>query len=261
MRAVVQRVTRAKVTVSGDEVGAIGPGLCALVGVTHDDGPDQARALAGKLWNLRILADEDGVMNRSVADAGGEILSFVGDGFLAIFPSGRNQKESAEACKLALSAALEATHRMAEANRQRAARGETALGYGLALHIGNVMFGNVGLAERLSFSVFGSTVNEVVRLETLTKKFGSPIVASEEFKTYCGGEWDSLGRESLRGVNNAMAVFRPLPLDAEVPEVPIVKRSRVRDFSDAEAVILLHRDTPTEGGPAWMPQTNAEERR
>jgi D-aminoacyl-tRNA deacylase len=74
MRAVVQRVTRARVTVGRDEVGAIGPGLCALVGVTHDDGPDQARVLAGKLWNLRVLADDDGVMNRSVADAGGEIL-------------------------------------------------------------------------------------------------------------------------------------------------------------------------------------------
>jgi D-aminoacyl-tRNA deacylase len=74
MRAVVQRVTRARVTVDGDEVGEIGPGLCALVGVTHDDGPNQAKALAGKLWNLRILADDEGVMNRSVADAGGEIL-------------------------------------------------------------------------------------------------------------------------------------------------------------------------------------------
>jgi D-aminoacyl-tRNA deacylase len=74
MRAVVQRVTRARVTVDGDEVGEIGPGLCALVGVTHDDGPNQAKVLAGKLWNLRILADDEGVMNRSVADAGGEIL-------------------------------------------------------------------------------------------------------------------------------------------------------------------------------------------
>jgi D-aminoacyl-tRNA deacylase len=74
MRAVVQRVTRARVTVDGDEVGEIGPGLCALVGVTHDDGPGQAQALASKLWNLRILADDEGVMNRSVADAGGEIL-------------------------------------------------------------------------------------------------------------------------------------------------------------------------------------------
>src|SRR3546814_2710427 len=75
---------------------------------------------------------------------------------------------------------------MAETNRQRVANDEPSLGYGLSLHIGNVMFGNVGLAERLSFSVFGSTVNEAARLETLTKKFATPIVASEEFATYCG---------------------------------------------------------------------------
>lgn len=74
MRAVIQRVSRARVTVDGDEVGAIGPGLCLLVGVTHDDGVDQAQALAGKVWHLRILADDDGVMNRSAAELGAEIL-------------------------------------------------------------------------------------------------------------------------------------------------------------------------------------------
>jgi adenylate cyclase len=182
----------------------------------------------------------------AVADAGGEILSFVGDGFLAVFPCGRNQKDSSEACKLALSAALEATHRMAETNRQRAAAGEPVLGYGLGLHIGNVMFGNVGLAERLAFSVFGAAVNEVARLETLTKKFATPIVASEEFTGYCGGDWAALGRESLRGVNAPIAVFRPATVDRQ-PEAPIIKRSRVRDLSDAEAVILLYRDSPAEG--------------
>jgi adenylate cyclase len=180
----------------------------------------------------------------AVADAGGEILSFIGDGFLAIFPSGRNQKESSEACKLALSAALEATHRMAEHNRQRAERDEAALGYGLSLHIGNVMFGNVGLAERLSFSVFGSTVNEVARLEALTKKFATPIVASEEFTSYCGGEWQALGSESLRGVKAPMAVFRPAQADGALAAARVIQRSRVRDFSDAEAVIMLHRDSP-----------------
>jgi D-tyrosyl-tRNA(Tyr) deacylase len=74
MRAVVQRVTEARVSVDGDTVGAIGPGLCALVGVTHDDDAEQARKLAEKLWHLRIFDDDAGVMNRSVADAGGELL-------------------------------------------------------------------------------------------------------------------------------------------------------------------------------------------
>ncbi|HEX6420591.1 MAG TPA: D-aminoacyl-tRNA deacylase [Acidimicrobiales bacterium] len=74
MRAVVQRVREARVTVEGATVGAIGPGLCVLVGVTHDDDAERARRLAGKLWHLRVFDDEDGVMNRSVAAAGGEVL-------------------------------------------------------------------------------------------------------------------------------------------------------------------------------------------
>jgi D-aminoacyl-tRNA deacylase len=74
VRAVVQRVSRARVTVAGEEVGAIGRGLCALVGITHDDDERGARKLAEKLHHLRVFADEAGVMNRSVADIGGEVL-------------------------------------------------------------------------------------------------------------------------------------------------------------------------------------------
>jgi D-tyrosyl-tRNA(Tyr) deacylase len=70
----VQRVTRASVTVGGERVGSIGPGLCVLVGVTHSDTVEQARKLAGKLWHLRIMDDEAGVMNRSVADTTREVL-------------------------------------------------------------------------------------------------------------------------------------------------------------------------------------------
>ena len=70
----MQRVARASVQVDGAAVGAIGPGLCVLVGVTHDDGDAEARKLAEKVWHLRVFADDDGVMNRSVADAGGEVL-------------------------------------------------------------------------------------------------------------------------------------------------------------------------------------------
>ena len=74
MRSVVQRVARASVTVGGEVVGAIGPGLLALVGVTHDDGEAGASKLAAKLANLRILDDDDGVMNRSVLDVGAAVL-------------------------------------------------------------------------------------------------------------------------------------------------------------------------------------------
>jgi D-tyrosyl-tRNA(Tyr) deacylase len=74
MRAVVQRVSRASVTVGGDEVGAIGPGLCVLVGVTHDDDEATASRLADKLWGLRVFPDDEGVMNRPVAEAGAAVL-------------------------------------------------------------------------------------------------------------------------------------------------------------------------------------------
>ena len=74
VRAVVQRVTRASVEVDGEVVGAIGAGLLALVGVTHDDGEEQAAKLAGKLAHLRVFDDGAGVMNRSVLDVAGSIL-------------------------------------------------------------------------------------------------------------------------------------------------------------------------------------------
>ncbi len=74
MRAVVQRVTEATVTVGDEVVGAIGPGLCVLVGVTHADEAATATKLADKLWHLRILADDDGDMNRSAADVGAPLL-------------------------------------------------------------------------------------------------------------------------------------------------------------------------------------------
>jgi D-aminoacyl-tRNA deacylase len=70
----VQRVTQASVTVSGEVVGSIGAGLCVLVGVTHDDGEAEARKLAEKVANLRVFADDDGVMNRSLLDSGGRAL-------------------------------------------------------------------------------------------------------------------------------------------------------------------------------------------
>ncbi len=74
MRALVQRVSRAKVTVDGEVVGEIGAGLCVLVGVTQSDDDATARKMAERIWNLRVLADDDGVMNRSLADTGQEVL-------------------------------------------------------------------------------------------------------------------------------------------------------------------------------------------
>jgi D-tyrosyl-tRNA(Tyr) deacylase len=74
MRALLQRVTRASVRVGGEEAGAIGPGLLVLLGVGHDDDDAMARALAGKVANLRIFRDEAGLTNRSLVDVAGSAL-------------------------------------------------------------------------------------------------------------------------------------------------------------------------------------------
>jgi D-tyrosyl-tRNA(Tyr) deacylase len=74
VRALVQRVTEARVTVAGEVVGEIGAGLCVLVGATHTDTPATAHKLADKVWNLRVFDDDEGVMNRSAADVGGGML-------------------------------------------------------------------------------------------------------------------------------------------------------------------------------------------
>lgn len=74
MRALVQRVTRASVTVEAAVVGEIGPGLCVLVGVTHADGAREAAALAAKVWHLRVFEGDDGRMDLPVAAVGGEVL-------------------------------------------------------------------------------------------------------------------------------------------------------------------------------------------
>jgi D-tyrosyl-tRNA(Tyr) deacylase len=74
MRAVVQRVREARVEVAGEVTGSIGPGLLVLLGITHEDGPAQVAWLARKLVDLRIFSDQDGKMNLSLRDTGGDIL-------------------------------------------------------------------------------------------------------------------------------------------------------------------------------------------
>jgi adenylate cyclase len=180
-------------------------------------------------------------MATAFIDGGGEILSFVGDGFLAIFPSGNSPKARREACQQAHRSALKAAARMRDLNDKRSMADLVEIRYGIGLHIGSVMFGNVGLPDRLAFSVFGAAVNEATRLEALTKTHKAPIVASEEFRSRCEGEWQELGKETLRGFSRPIAVFAPLLSDEEV-QAGVAERAREDSgHSDAENVVLLHR--------------------
>lgn len=174
------------------------------------------------------------------SEGGAEILSFLGDGFLAVIPCARHRGPSEIACRQALAAAHNAVARMSQLNERRHAENLPQVGYGLGLHVGNVMFGNVGLKERLTFSAFGQAVNEVQRLENLTKKYKSPIIASDEFALYSGGEWNMLGIETLRGTEYDMKVHAPLAGKGTTGDY--VPASKTRDLTDAERLILLHRD-------------------
>lgn len=145
------------------------------------------------------------VMAAPVSKFGGEILKFVGDGMLAVFPL-----EDPEACNRALRAAVAAREGMLELNRRRIARGSFELGYGVALHVGEVMYGNIGTATRLDFTVIGPAVNVASRMQTLAKELRRQVVLSAPFAFQCGCSADvltTLGRFPLRGVDEPLEVF------------------------------------------------------
>lgn len=182
--------------------------------------------------------------------AGGQILSFLGDGFLAIYPCDRHRKQSEIACRAALAAATVALSRMGQLNQRRHDAKLWEIGFGIGLHVGNVMFGNVGLADRLTYSVFGSAVNETQRLESLTKKFEGNLVASDTFADYCGGAWIELGRERLRGRQTEMAVFRPDPKQIIATDDALDGEGMSTVLSDAEHLFMLHRQQALATGEA-----------
>ncbi|WP_442579471.1 adenylate/guanylate cyclase domain-containing protein [Mesorhizobium sp. ASY16-5R] len=172
---------------------------------------------------------------------GGQILSFLGDGFIAVYPCDRHHEPSEIACRAALSAAFKATGRMNALNEDRKRQGLSEIGYGIGLHVGNVMFGNVGLNDRLTFSAFGSAVNEVQRLQTLTKKYPQNVIASQDFAAYCGGGWITLGREKLRGVKEKLTILHPDAADITEQDDDGSFEISYDGVSDAEQLMLLLR--------------------
>jgi len=137
---------------------------------------------------------------------GGEVLKFVGDGLLGIFPVA---DDPVIACRGALAAADEARAALTEANAERTARAEPELRYGLALHLGEVLYGNVGSAGRLDFTTIGPAVNLTARLETLARDLERDLVASAAFARHCPEALTSLGSFQLRGFRAPQEVFVP----------------------------------------------------
>lgn len=144
-----------------------------------------------------------------IADAlernGGEILKFMGDGLLAVFPiDGGN---SADVCSKAMIAARQAFAGTDALNVALQGEGKPALRFGLALHMGEVEFGNIGARRRLDFTVIGPAVNHASRMQALTKEVGHPAVASSVFAAVHPQGLNSLGQFALRGLPGAVEIF------------------------------------------------------
>ena len=135
-----------------------------------------------------------------ILEHGAEVLKFMGDGLLAIFTIAGNE---IEVCERALAAARRAQENIA------ALSGSVMPGlrFGLALHIGDVLYGNIGSRNRLDFTCIGPAVNCAARIEKLTGQLGRAILASGEFARHCAGEFTPLGEFRLAGFSAAQLVF------------------------------------------------------
>jgi adenylate cyclase len=156
---------------------------------------------------IALLNDYFDAMGAIVTDAGGEILKFMGDGMLAIFavPTGG---EAAETARRASRAAASVSDAMLVLNRIRSAAGEPTVRFGLALHIGEVMFGNIGASQRLDFTVIGPAVNHAARLEKLCGPLDRPVILSAAMAGLLPeGEVQPLGRHELKDIDEPQAIY------------------------------------------------------
>lgn len=136
---------------------------------------------------------------------GGEVLKFLGDGLLAIFRPDI-VGEALCVCR-AVDAADEAFGAIAMLNAARGETGLPAIRFGLGLHLGDVVYGNIGAPDRLDFTVIGPAVNLVARLEDLTKTVDRQMLMSSDFAKLCPRPTQSMGHHSLRGVSEPHEVF------------------------------------------------------
>lgn len=136
---------------------------------------------------------------------GGEVLKFIGDGVLAIFPIG--ERGAAAACDAALRAVAASRAGMAHLDRSRTAQGLPPLPFGLALHVGEMLWGNIGTADRLDFTAIGPAVNLVSRLEGLCRPLGRTVLMSGAFAAETTQAVVPVGEHRLRGIAEPCAVF------------------------------------------------------
>ncbi len=167
-------------------------------------------AIADAAPGLAVVALLDDIFETLTAPLrrrGGQVLKFLGDGMLATFPIGAAGPR--QSCSEALDAAVEAMQAIDRLSRERRRAGKPVAAVDLALHIGEVFYGNVGAADRLDFTVIGPAVNEAARIEALCEPLAARVLVSAEFAAAAGdpGRLRPLGRHPLRGVREDREIF------------------------------------------------------
>lgn len=154
---------------------------------------------------LQLLNDYFGVMTDLVGRHGGEVLKFIGDGLLAIFPL--QDEEGSAVSERALVAAQAAQAGIRARNDERSQAGAPLIRFGLALHVGEVLYGNIGGEGRLDFTVIGPAVNLAARIESLCRVLDRQILVSGDFAALCNTTLEPLGRFQLKGIGTTHPVF------------------------------------------------------
>ena len=166
-------------------------------------------AALGERGFLELLNEYFEATAGAVLEHGGEVLRFIGDASLAVFPITDEPPGEARrtACTRAIEAVRAARSRLRAANERRAGSGLPAFFFGVGLHLGRVLYGNIGTADRLEFSVIGAAANETARIEGLCKATRQDVVLSRQVVEELGERWPSLGRFDLAGIALPVEVF------------------------------------------------------
>lgn len=149
---------------------------------------------------------------------GGEVLKFMGDGLLAVFPVAKDNGDAAEICEQVLGAVHECRASVAELTYSEGGYIVERFRFGLALHIGTVLYGNIGGANRLDFTCIGPAVNLAARLEKIAGNLHRTVIASASFVETCAtASWTDLGEFPIAGFSKSQRVYG---LGDEIPAPP-----------------------------------------
>lgn len=148
---------------------------------------------------------------------GGEVLKFIGDAVLAIFPRGQDYGENRECCEAAFLAARGALYALAKLNRANHQPGGRPLRFGVSLHVGEAAYGNVGSTERQDFTTIGRDINLASRVAKLCALLNQPLLVTREFLDELDWPAQALGEYSLKGIEGEQGVFAPEDLFGDIP--------------------------------------------